>query len=104
MGFDAMIAALFADPTLTKAAEYLPQGSPGGIAVRVMARQPDALTGFGEGQLHTATTLFDVRTAEVPQPAIGDGLTVDGKTYIIQSEPTADRERLIWTLNMAVVE
>lgn len=98
MGFNDMIAALFVDPILSKAAVYTPQtGS--SFALRVMAKQPDALTGFGEGQLHTPTALFEVRTADVPQPAIGDRLTVDAETFVIQSEPTADRERLIWTLN-----
>ena len=98
MGFDDMIAALFVDPILSKAAVYTPQtGS--SFALRVMAKQPDTLTGFGEGQLHTPTALFEVRTADVPQPEIGDRLTVDGETFVIQSEPTADRERLIWTLN-----
>ncbi len=78
MAFAAMIEALFADPTLTKAAEYLPKGGLGGMSVRVIAKQPDTLSSFGEAQIHTATGLFDVQAKDVPQPAIDDQLTVDG--------------------------
>ncbi len=98
MSFSTMIAALFADPVLSKPAVYQPQtGS--ALTLRVMAKQPDVLTGFGDGQIHTETSLFDVQTADVAHPMVGDRLTVDGSTFIVQSEPTADRDRLIWTLN-----
>jgi len=104
MGFEGMIAALFADPILAKDAAYLPLGASETFKIRTIAKQPDTLTAFGGGQIHAETSLFDIQAADVPHPAIGDQMTVDGVTYAIQSEPTADRERLIWTLNMAVVE
>ena len=100
MAFAVAIAALFADPVLAKPAEYLPKGGLGGKAVRVIAKQPDTITSFGEARLHNRTTLFDVQVAEVPNPQVGDQLTVEGVTYTIQSEPVADRERLIWTLDV----
>jgi len=99
MSFEAMIAALFADPTLTKVAEYLPKGGLGGHSVWVIAKQPDTLSSFGEAKIHATMALFDVQAAEIAQPAVGDQLTVDGISYVVQSEPIADRERLIWTLN-----
>jgi len=99
MGFEGMIAALFADPILAKNAVYLPKGSLDGFTVRVITKQPDTLTDFGGGRIHTETALFDVQSREVPNPMIDDRLTVDGVTYLVQSEPTADRDRLIWTLN-----
>ncbi len=100
MAFAVAIAALFADPVLAKPAEYLPKGGLGGKAVRVITKQPDTITSFGEARLLSTTTLFDVHVAEVPNPQIGDQLTVEGVTYTIQSEPVADRERLIWTLDV----
>ena len=101
MVFDAMIAALFANPVLAKDAVYQPQTGDS-FAVRVMAKQPDVITNFGGGSIHNATTLFDIQSSDVLQPAVGDRITVDGITYIIQSEPVADRERLVWTLNVVV--
>lgn len=100
MSFDDMIAALFTDPILSKAAVYLPKGSAEAIDVRVMTKQPDIITDFGEGQIHAATTLFEVQRKEIAQPKTGDRLTVDGITYIVQSEPMGDRERLIWRLDV----
>lgn len=99
MSFADMMAALFADPILAKSAVYIPKDGSGSFPVRVAAKQPDTLAGFGAGFVHTATALFDVQTKDVPQPVVGDQLTVDGITYAVQSEPTADRDRLIWTLN-----
>ena len=100
MAFEAAIAALFADPVLAKPVEYLPKGGLGGKAVRVIAKQPDTITSFGEARLHSSTTLFDVQAAEVPNPQIGDQLMVSGIIYTIQAEPVADRERLVWTLDV----
>jgi hypothetical protein len=37
---------------------------------------------------------------DVPEPAVGDQVTVGGDTYIVQSEPKVDRERLVWTLDV----
>jgi hypothetical protein len=100
MSFADMVTALFADPVLSKAAVYQPQGSGQTLLIRVMAKQPDTLTGFGDGQIHAATSLFDVQAKDMAQPAVGDQLTVGDIVYVVQSEPTADRERLIWTLNV----
>ena len=100
MSFVDMMAALFADPVLGKPAVYQPQDGSGSFTVPVMAKQPDVLTGFGGGHIHTATSLFEVQTKDVPQPAVGDRLTVDGVTYVVQSESTADGDRLVWTLNV----
>lgn len=99
MSFTSMIAALFADPVLSKPAVYYQPQAGSALTLRVMAKQPDALTGFGEAHIHSETALFDVQTADVFQPMVGDRLTVDGSVFIVQSEPTADRDRLIWTLN-----
>ena len=95
-----MMASLFADPVLAKPAVYQSQDGSGSFTISVMAKQPDMLTGFGGGHIHTAMALFEVQTKDVPQPAVGDQLTVDGIAYVIQSEPTADGDRLVWTLNV----
>ena len=103
MAFGAMIAALFADPVLAKTAEYFPKGGLGGKAVRVIAKQPDTLTSFGDARIHSSTTLFEIQAAEVSNPQAGDQLTVNGVAYVIQSEPMADSERLVWTLDVVTL-
>ncbi len=95
-----MIDQLFTDPVLSKPATYLAFGTTTPYPVRVIPKQPDTVVGFGEAQLHVSTTLFDVRCLDIPAPGAGDQIVFDGHTYVIQSEPVADRERLVWTLNV----
>ncbi len=100
MAFSGMIDQLFTDPVLSKPATYLAFGTSTPYPVRVIPKQPDTVVGFGDGQLHVSTTLFDVRSLEIPEPAVGDQIVFDGITYVVQSEPKADRERLVWTLDV----
>ena len=95
----AAIDTLFADSHLARDAPYRPGGQGEGVQVRVVARQPDQVIGFGETRVHVATSVFDVRVSEVAEPKAGDTLTVDGETFVVQGEPTRDRERLVWTLD-----
>lgn len=95
-----MIDQLFTDPVLSKPATYLAFGTTTPYPVRVIPKQPDTVVGFGEAQLHVSTTLFDIRCLDIPEPSTGDQIVFEGQTYVIQSEPIADRERLVWTLNV----
>ena len=78
-------------------ATHTPQGG-GPMAVRVIAKRPDEIVGFGDTRIHSETALFDIRVLEVPAPRPGDTLIVDGVAYSIQGEPARDRERLVWTI------
>ena len=91
------IDALFADPNLAREASYQPaDGDP--FPVRVIARRADAVTDFGEARLWSETR-FDVRVSEVGAPRPGDGIVIDGETFVVQGEPVRDRERLVWTID-----
>ena len=98
--FDIAFARLFTDTNLTLPATYEAQGRDP-IPVRVIARRPDEIIGFGETRIHSETTLFDVRTSDIFYPRPGDHLTVDGVAYVIQGEPERrDPDRLVWTLDV----
>ena len=90
---------LFADPNIARSALYRAGGTDDGVPVRVIARRPDREIGFGDIAVHTCTALFEVRVSEVPNPASGDSITLDGETFIVQGEPERDAERLIWNLD-----
>jgi hypothetical protein len=80
-------------------ATYTPAGGDP-LSIKVMPRRPDEILGIGETMIVTGTDIFDVRAADITQPAEGDTLIYKGKTYIVQGEPqTRDPDRLIWTLN-----
>src|SRR5918996_1302490 len=90
---DAPFAAFGIDTVYTPAG-----GEP--VPVRVIARRPDAIVGFGETRIHTETATFEVRASEVAGPSPGDQLSVGGETFVVQGEPERrDPDRLVWTLD-----
>jgi hypothetical protein len=71
------------------------------VAVRVIARRPDTIVGFGDTRIHAETATFEVRASEVTSPRPSDQLTVGGETFVVQGEPERrDPDRLVWTLDM----
>jgi hypothetical protein len=95
---DATFAAFGIDAVYTPAG-----GDP--VAVRVIARRPDTIVGFGETRIHAEAATFELRASEVASPRPGDQLTVGGETFAIQGEPERrDPERLVWTLDAQPAE
>ena len=69
--------------------------------MRVIARRPDAIVGFGDTRIHAETATFEVRASEIASPRPGDQLTVGGDAFIVQGEPERrDPDRLVWTLDV----
>jgi len=97
--FAAILDALFADPNIGREALYTCDGG-APVLVRVVSRQADAITDFGDARLWSETTRIDLRVAEVPTPRPGDRLEIDGDAFLIQGEPVRDRERLVWTVDL----
>jgi hypothetical protein len=56
-------------------AAYTPAGGDS-VTVRVIAKRPDEIVGFGDTRIHTETAVFDMRVSEVETPCPGDRLTV----------------------------
>jgi RNase P/RNase MRP subunit p29 len=91
---DATFAAFGIDAVYTPAG-----GEP--VSVRVIARRPDTIVGFGETRIHAESATFEVRANDVASPRPGDQLTVDGQTVVVQGEPERrDPDRLVWTLDV----
>jgi hypothetical protein len=90
---DATFAAFGIDAVCTPA---------GGEAmtVRVIARRPDTIVGFGETRIHAETATFEVRASEIANPHPGDQLMIGAETFVIQGEPERrDPDRLVWSLD-----
>ena len=84
-------------------AVYTPAGGEP-VSVRVIARRPDAIVGFGETRIHTETATFEVQASEVASPLSDDQLAVSGQTFVVQGEPERrDPHRLVWTLDVRPV-
>ena len=91
---DATFAAFGIDAVYTPAAG----GDP--VSVRVIARRPDTIVGFGETRIHAETATFELRASEVPSPGPGDQLTVGGESFVVQGEPERrDPDGRVWHLD-----
>lgn len=90
---------LFTDPNIGRDGIYIADGGTP-MLVRIVSRQADAITDFGDARIWSETTRIDLRVAEVPAPRPGDRLEMDGDAFLIQGEPVRDRERLVWTVNL----
>jgi hypothetical protein len=91
---DATFAAFGIDAAYTPAG-----GEP--VSVRVIARRPDTIVGFGETRIYAETATFELRVSEVASPRPGDQLTVGGETFIVQGEPERrDPDGLVWQMDV----
>ncbi|KUJ79726.1 hypothetical protein AVO45_18990 [Ruegeria marisrubri] len=97
--FAAIVDALFADPNMGREAVYIADGGTP-VLVRIVSRQADAITDFGDARLWSETTRIDLRVADVVGPRPGDRVEIDGDAFLIQGEPVRDRERLVWTVDL----
>lgn len=97
--FAAILDALFADPNIGREAVYTSDGG-APVLVRIVSRQADVISDFGDARLWSETTRVDLRVADVFNPRPGDRLEMDGDAFIIQGEPVRDRERLVWTVDL----
>ena len=98
--FAVALDALFADVNLGLDATWYPAGG-APVPVRVIRKAPDEVTSFGSARILSETTLIDVRISEMPNPKPGDGISIGAENFTIQGEPRRDRDRLIWTIELA---
>ncbi len=97
--FAAIVDALFSDPNIGREAVYTSDGG-APVLVRIVSRQADAITDFGDARLWSETTRIDLRVADVANPRPGDRVEIDGEAFLIQGEPVRDRERLVWAVDL----
>lgn len=100
--FAAATDALFGDPNIARSALWSTGGAGDGISVRVIAKRPDQVVGFGDSRAVLPAVLIDVRRSEVPDPAIGDTVEIDGDLFELIATPVADSLRLVWTCEAAL--
>jgi len=100
--FAAAIDDLFADPHIARTAIWRAGGVGDGVPVRVIARRPDQVIGFGDSRAILPAMLIEVRRSEVPNPAVGDTVTLEGETFEIIAMPSLDGLRLVWTCEGAL--
>jgi hypothetical protein len=79
---------------------YTPAGGEP-VSLRVIARRPDTIVGFGETRIHAETENLRGAGERGRLPAPGDQFTLSGETFIVQGEPERrDPDRLVWSLDV----
>jgi hypothetical protein len=68
--FASVVDALFTDPNIGRDAVYTSEGG-APLLVRVVSRQADAITEFGDARLWSETTRIDLRMSEITAPRPG---------------------------------
>lgn len=95
--FARALGRIFEHRDISLDAVYRPSGAGDGVPCRVILRQPDEMTTFGETQIVRGTTLLEVRVADVAMPRDGDSFTIEARVYRVAGAPRRDVERLTWT-------
>lgn len=98
--FTAALAALHSDPNLSRSAIYRVGGTGDGVALRVIWSEPVKESEFGKTGAVAREIKADVRLADVADPATGDTIDVDGKSFIVCAPPLKDTEGLTATLTL----
>ncbi len=81
-------------------AVYTPAGGEP-ASVRVIARRPDTIVGFGETRIHAETATVELRASEVANPRPGDQIALDAEAFVVQGEPERrDPDRRVWTVDV----
>lgn len=68
------------------------------LTVRAVRRQPDEILDVASSRIHTETSIFLLRVAEVAAPKAGDALLLGTDSFIIQGEPQREQHGLVWKL------
>ena len=98
--FAQALGVLFEDPNI--AVEIWHRDVEGQFTrARGILRRPDEITEFGSARLMSDTTRIDVLVADIPDPRPQEQILIGEDTFLIQGEPRRDRERLIWTIELA---
>ncbi|WP_296426590.1 hypothetical protein [Yoonia sp.] len=98
--FAAAMDRIFANPSMAAAAVWISTTTSEERLIRVIRLAPDRITEFGAGRFVSDTTMVDVRVSDLPEPRAGDLIVIATNSFTIQGEPTRDRERLVWSLDL----
>jgi len=95
-----MIDRLFANRDLAENAVYKRKSDGVLTPLRVLRVQEDKFGSFGESKSLSSSTVFEIRSSDVSDPKIGDGISINEVLYTIQADPQRKADGLVWSLNV----
>ena len=98
--FESALGRIFGNPSMAVAAVWISATTSEERPIRVIRRAPDRITEFGAGRFVSDIMMVDVQVSDLPDPRPGDLLVIGADSFTLQGEPTRDRERLVWSLDL----
>lgn len=98
--FAAALDAIYSDPNMAVDAEWLSNGVPPGVPVRVVLRTPDGIADFGTARIIQSAIVIEVRVSDVPSPRKDDRIAIGDQFYVVQAAPIRDLQNLYWKLDV----
>lgn len=74
-----------------------------GRKVLFLLSEPDEVLGIGFSKAQVPTLILKVRISDAPEIGVGDEIEDAGRTYRVIAEPRKDPHRLIWTLDVGLM-
>ena len=72
-------------------------------SVRLILSEPDEITEVGFVNAHSGTHRAKIRISDAPDLKVGDKIGMDGKIYVVRSEPVKDIHNLIWSCDLVCI-
>lgn len=94
--FADALAVLHSGPCGQPAAYIAAGGLVPPVPIDVVRDQHDDEASYGQSRLVQATNAFQVRRADVAEPAVGDVISIADGNFRINGAPTLDVEGLTW--------
>ena len=70
------------------------------IPVKIIMKSPDQIVDFREAQIHTPTSMMEVRVMDIAKPKAGNEIILDGTSFRVQGEPVQDTHHLVWKMEV----
>lgn len=97
--FAADVAAIF-DDVLAVDANYLSQGLPPAVAVRVIPKRGDQISEFAQSSVVQSGFSLKAQVAQIADPMIGDIFVINGERYAVQGAPVRNARRTLWSIEV----
>ncbi|MCB9980267.1 MAG: hypothetical protein H6863_03905 [Rhodospirillales bacterium] len=79
---------------------FPPDGGGSSVPIRVLPRRGDNVLDFGETQIAVDSLFFEIKVADLADPAEEGIIQIDGTDYIIQAEPRIeDIDAIVWIID-----
>lgn len=94
--FELATDAIFCDPNMGLSAVYKSKNA-SARRIRVIKGSSRDDVDFGESEIFNPKITIDIKKSDIAEPRIGDTISIQGKTFVIHTQPKEDDLSIVWT-------